>query len=176
MWEGFALFGADGRDDGLLSGQPVRLQVWNGQFVVANGGGGSSLRADRWQAAEWETFVLDRRDGSGELGHGDSISLRSANGSYVSAERGGGELVADRTTAAEWEHFTLERWPVTLIHLRAASRQYVVAEGGGTGAVLADRWTPGLWETFALVNKEGRPEGVHSGDRVSLQAWKELIL
>ena len=67
MWEGFALFGADGRDDGLLSGQPVRLQVWNGQFVVANGGGGSSLRADRWQAAEWETFVLDRRDGSGVL-------------------------------------------------------------------------------------------------------------
>jgi len=41
------------------------------------------------------------------------------------------------------------------VHLQVDSGQYVVAENGGGGAVNADRWAAGSWETFTLEDLNG---------------------
>src|SRR5262245_6931295 len=57
---------------------------------------------------------------------------------------------------------------VPRVHLRASNGiNYVVAEGGGGGAVLADRRTTGPWQTFALFAIDGGP--VLDRDRVSVR-------
>lgn len=54
------------------------------------------------------------------------------------------------------------------IHLRANNGQYVCAEGGGGGTVVANRSVAREWETFRLVDRNGPPLG--SGDQVALRA------
>ncbi|HSL81312.1 MAG TPA: S8 family peptidase, partial [Thermoanaerobaculia bacterium] len=49
----------------------VNLQASNGQYVVAENGGGGVINANRNVAAAWETFTLVDRNG-GLLQHGDS--------------------------------------------------------------------------------------------------------
>jgi len=61
----------------------VCLQTWMGTFVVAEGGGGDLVLANRAQAGEWETFEMTR------IG-ADHASLRAAKGQLVCAEYGGG--------------------------------------------------------------------------------------
>jgi hypothetical protein len=48
------------------------------------------------------------------------------------------------------------------IHLRANNGQYVCAEGGGGGEVVANRDARGPWETF-------RVERVRPGDNIALR-------
>jgi carbamate kinase len=89
------------------------------------------------------------------------IHLRADNGQYVCAEGGGGgEVVANRDRAQEWETFTVERVPGRRgrgnvrtgdsIALRADNGQYVCAEGGGGGEVVANRDRAQEWETFTV--------------------------
>ncbi|MEK7994929.1 MAG: hypothetical protein AAB403_14080 [Planctomycetota bacterium] len=54
------------------------------------------------------------------------------------------------------------------IHLRANNGQYVCAEGGGGGTVVANRAVARGWETFQLVDRTGPP--LRSGDQVALRA------
>ncbi len=54
------------------------------------------------------------------------------------------------------------------IHLRANNGQYVCAEGGGGGPVVANRVMAREWETFELVDRNGPP--LRSGDPVGLIA------
>jgi uncharacterized protein YdbL (DUF1318 family) len=111
----------------------ISLQVFNSQFVGAEGGGGGSVVANRAQAAAWETFEVCVVDGpSGKIG------LRCFNGRFLSAEGGGGrELVADRVNLAAWETFTVRIVDQAkgLITLQAYNGQYVQAAGGGGGKV-----------------------------------------
>jgi hypothetical protein len=54
------------------------------------------------------------------------------------------------------------------INLQALdSGLYVVAEGGGNGAVNADRSSPGPWETFGLIDQNDG--SLQSGDFVHIQ-------
>ena len=60
-WESFRIINLDGWSD-FLTGDRVALQAVNGQYVVAeNGGGGNglgSVNANRSAIGPWETFVL----------------------------------------------------------------------------------------------------------------------
>ena len=65
----------------------------------------------------------------------------------------------------EWTFVTML---MPRIHLRANDgMHYVGAEGGGGGAVSADRRVPGLWETFAVAAIDGGPALDH--DRISFR-------
>lgn len=77
----------------------VALQTQNGRYLVAEGGGGGALNANRTAIGSWETFKVIN------LG-GNQIALQTANGHYVVAEGGGGgQANANRTRARGWETF-----------------------------------------------------------------------
>jgi hypothetical protein len=68
-------------------------------------GGGNDVYANRPQVGDWETWtVVDNNDGT--------VSFKSFNGNYLSAEQGGGvALYANRTTIGNWEKFYLVNLP-----------------------------------------------------------------
>jgi hypothetical protein len=124
----------------------IALKAANGQYVVAEGGGGREVLANRNSVGAWETFELV------QLG-GNRVALKAANGQYVVAEGGGGrEVLANRNSVGAWETFELVQLGGNRVVLKAANGQYVVAEGGGGREVLANRNAVGAWETFELIS------------------------
>jgi bacillolysin len=122
----------------------VAFQANNGQWVVAEGGGGGPVYANRWAVGPWETFRMV------DLG-GGNIALQADNGQYVVAEGGGGGVVnANRDAIGSWETFRLIDLGGGYVALQASNGQYVVAEGGGGDVVNANRNAIGPWETFFL--------------------------
>jgi hypothetical protein len=151
-WETFTMIRLPGENK-------VALKAHNGQYVCAEGGGGGQVVANRGEAREWETFTMIRLPGE------NKVAFRAYNGQYVCAEGGGGrELVANRGEAREWETFILNDAsmmpalkPVAerKIALRAYNGQYVCAEGGGGGQVVANRGEARQWETFRIIKLPG---------------------
>jgi subtilisin family serine protease len=137
----------------------VNLQASNGQYVVAENGGGGIINANRNVAAAWETFTLVDRNG-GLLQHGDSVHLYTFYWWLLQAPGGGGgSLVGSGTMPHAWETFVLQKVSgssgSTILNgdkvaLRTFTSHYVVAEGGGGGVVDANRTAIGPWETFTL--------------------------
>ncbi len=144
---------------GQTQGPAVRLKASNGQYVVAEGGGGGVVNANRPQAGAWETFTLIDKNG-GILMNGDAVNFKTATGHFLVAEGSGGrEVLANRTAPGPWETFVMVKVKGSagqeIVHgdaiaLRASSGQYLVAEGGGGGVVNANRNAIGPWETFIL--------------------------
>lgn len=126
-------------------GNQVALRTINGYYVVAEGGGGGEVRADRLQIGAWERFTVHDLGGT--------IALQAHNGSFVVAEGGGGGAVnANRPWIGDWEKFRVERhWNGYSWALRAHSGHYVVAENGGGGDVNANRTWVGAWESFTAT-------------------------
>ena len=54
------------------------------------------------------------------------------------------------------------------VHLRANNGQFVCAEGGGLGPVVANRDRPLEWETFVLGDINEGP--LNSGDNVTIRS------
>lgn len=136
----------------------IRLRANNGQYMCAEGGGGSPLVANRDVPLSWETFVLGDSNAP-PFNSGANVTLRADNGMFVCAEGGGGGVVnATRFLALGWETFTLlhadgsggEITNGQQIALQASNGQYVVAEGGGGQEVMANRNAIGPWETFTF--------------------------
>jgi hypothetical protein len=127
-------------------GSRIALRTSTGHYVVAEGGGGREVLANRAKIGPWETFTVH------DVG-GGKIALQTSNGQFVVAEGGGGhEVKADRNWLGPWEQFTLERhWNGTAWTLRASDGSYVVAEGGGGREVNANRPGAGEWEAFEAV-------------------------
>lgn len=139
------------------------FQTIFGYFVVAEGGGGSVVNANRGAVGPWETFTVIDLNG-GALESGDLINIQSVGGYFVVAEGGGGDVVnANRTQAQTWETFRIEKIggggvinSGDSISLQAyngwncCGGNYVVAEGGGGSVVNANRGAVGPWETFTI--------------------------
>jgi len=139
------------------------FQSIGGYFVVAEGGGGSVVNANRLGVGPWETFTLIDLNG-GALESGDLVNIQSVFGYFVVAEGGGGDVVnANRTAAGAWETFRIEKvggccgiGSGDSISLQAINGwsggggNYVVAEGGGGSVVNANRGAVGPWETFTI--------------------------
>jgi hypothetical protein len=148
---------------GQPDGYPTAFQSVDGHFVVAEGGGGSVVNADRSAIGSWETFTLIDLNG-GSLESGDLVNIQSVGGYFVVAEGGGGDVVnANRTGAFAWETFRIEKVggccginSGDTISLQAyngwngGGGNYVVAEGGGGSVVNANRAAVGAWETFTI--------------------------
>lgn len=139
------------------------FQSIGGYFVVAEGGGGGVVNANRTGVGPWETFTVIDQNG-GALESGDLVNIQSVGGYFVVAEGGGGDVVnCNRTAAGAWETFRIERIAGAgvinsgdQISLQAyngwscCGGNYVVAEGGGGSVVNANRGAVGAWETFTL--------------------------
>jgi hypothetical protein len=101
----------------------------NGRYVVAEGGGGGGLFANRPALGPWETFtVVDLGD--------NQVALKTSDGKYVSAQ--GEKLVADRAGIdgiRPSETFTLvnesKDGKGDFVSLIAPNGRYVTYEGGG---------------------------------------------
>ena len=146
--------------------QNVALRAPSTHFVVAEGGGGSFLAADRLTIPlaqrYWERFdVADLNLGA--LMNGDFVNLRVSDGRYALAENGGGAgMLALSAVAGSFETFQLINLSggagfVTgnLVALRASNGEFVTATSGGgvsgPGSLQATSPTPGAWETFTLT-------------------------
>lgn len=110
QWETFTLID---RDLGpLQTGHRVHFKTDKGCFVVAEGGGGREVRADREVAAEWETFIIEKVAGSNgdQISPDDYFSLKTFDGQfYVTAQGcGGGSVRADQKTRGNCETFQLK--------------------------------------------------------------------
>jgi hypothetical protein len=127
------------------SSQKVSLQVSNGQYVCAEGGGGGKVLANRSTIDEWATFDLIELEG-------DKVQLRAWKGDYVCAEGGGGgEVFANRQVPSSWETFKLEKREDGKVYLRTYIGQYVCAENGGGGEVTAKQNVPHEWAALKLI-------------------------
>jgi len=150
-------------EPGNNSGYTAAFQSIAGYFVVAEGGGGGVVNANRVAIGPWETFLVIDLNG-GALESGDLVNIQTVAGYFVVAEGGGGDVVnANRTVPLEWETFRIDRLdgggPIgsgDTISLQAyygwlgGGGSYVVAEGGGGSVVNANRAAVGAWETFTI--------------------------
>lgn len=81
------------------------------------------------------------------------VQIESANLNYLSAECGGddvGLVTATATTPGEFETFYVSRREGGKLAIRTSHGRYLSAEGGGGGALHANRTTVGSWELFSL--------------------------
>lgn len=106
------------------------------------------------------------------------MSLRTENGHYLCAEAGGGrEVIANRTTVGPWETFTIGPSDQTSralmsgdrVTLRTVNGQFLCAENGGGGEVVANRVTAGPWETFTVVHADLSGGEISSGQCILLR-------
>ncbi|MFN0251532.1 MAG: FG-GAP-like repeat-containing protein [Kofleriaceae bacterium] len=89
----------------LESGNAISLRTANNFFVVAEGGGGQYVGADRTAVGAWEMFNIQLLLDSGPISDGAIVVLRAADGQVVHRGADGG-LVAKTTSTAStaWWH------------------------------------------------------------------------
>ncbi len=121
------------------------FQAASGQWVVAEGGGGGAVYANRSAVGPWESFRVVPQGGG-------RIALQAPNGQYVVAESGGGrELLANRSVVGAWERFHVDLLGGSRVALRADNGQWWSALNGGGGWVYANAPGVGSRETFNLA-------------------------
>ena len=149
----------------LATAQPISFQASNGQWMVAEGGGGGTVNANRNSPGSWETFSIEDFNG-GDLYDGDQVAFRTDNGSYLQAQNGGGgEFLAIGGGAGPHETFTIVLLSGAdgrvddgeFVALRSVNGYYVVAEGGGGGIVNCNRTDIGSWEQWRVSRGGGGP-------------------
>jgi len=144
----------------------MSLKSFNGNFVVAENGGGGTVNANRPSAREWETFtLLDLNEG--ELEMGDPVAIKTANGNFFSAMNGGGDkLLADKSALLSWETFKIERLTRRSgdnlikdgdrVSLRTMKNNFISALDGGGREVNAKGNSVGNSEMFIIrLNEPG---------------------
>jgi len=150
---------------------------WSAHPGAPFGNGGGAVTANKMEASSWEKFILIDING-GILRNGDKIHIKTNDrpenehpgaysGAYITALNGGGSgTLAKRKDdanplpgifiASEWDTFTILKHgggPIyngDQVSFRTQSGKYFVAEGGGGGALNADRDDRNIWETFVL--------------------------
>ncbi len=130
-------------------------------FVVAEGGGGGGVRADRTAASpgSWELLGVSVLQG-GPLISGDRVAFTSSDGTHYlqAVNGGGGALRASSQSVGPAETFTIEKPGGGIIRhgdsisLRAGdSSWYVVAANGGGSTVNVTSTSRTGWETFTIL-------------------------
>jgi hypothetical protein len=115
----------------------------NGHYVTA---GSSPLIASATVIGASEKFTV-------VVNSDASVSLRAANGLYVTAEsKGTKPLIANRTAIGAWEKFrVVVHLDGSVALLALADGKYVCADSAGSKPLIANRAAAGLWETFRIM-------------------------
>lgn len=103
----------DLNEGALKDRDSVALKTSNGYYISAEGGGGSTLSADRTAQLQWETFTIYKVGGSVDsyIAEGDQFVLKTWSGYYVSADNdGGGGVNAIPLTYGANETWTFRKW------------------------------------------------------------------
>ncbi len=148
----------------------VNLQTYNGNFLVADKGGGFELMAYSTQAKAWETFTLEDLNG-GSLDSGDVVTLKGPGGEWVSADKGGGgAILVNAPWGKAWEQFHIVKvnGAGAIVEGDAfglqtvLGGQFVSVINGGGGAVIANGPALKEWETlkFHIGGNGGSGTGV----------------
>lgn len=178
----------------------VAFAAGDGSQLVAEGGGGGEILANRGGIGPWETFRLFNRSRPDALPrHGDAVALQVHDGGFLTTTSSGG-LTAAQDGIVAASVFTLERVEGAgviasgdAVALRAADGRFVVAEGNGGGAVGANRPRRGPWETFTVtlmgqqlvrlrsssakyVTAEGGGGGAVTANRDAVGLWETFSL
>jgi hypothetical protein len=145
-----------------LSDYTVTLRTYNGNYLSAAYGGGSSVNAAPTSAGSYESFSLMNRTDS-TLSDGDTVTLQtltSNNAQWFVAENGGGTgsvLNANRLYPWSWETFTIHKLNGTgtinsgdTVALKSIGGYYVSATNGGGSTVLVDKTAAITWEAFTI--------------------------
>lgn len=153
------LFGTTGYSWAALTTLPgVNFRtVLVSRFIGAQNNGGGAINATATVAQAWETFSLIDLNG-GALQSGDSVQIRTGNGTYFQALNGGGStLNATATTPSTWETFRIVRKNGAgvvangdVVGLQAFSNHFVSAANGGGEAVFAYGAALGSWEELTI--------------------------
>lgn len=147
-----------------LSDYTVTLRTYNGNYLSATSGGGSSVNASPTSAGAYEQFsLMIRTSGHTQLTDGDQVTLQSTaynNAQWLTAEDGGGTgsvMNANRIYPDWWETFTIHKLNGTgtinngdPVALTSANGYYVSAANGGGSTVTVDRTAAYSWETFTI--------------------------
>jgi hypothetical protein len=136
------------------------LRTFGGSLLQAAGGGGGAFTATPSVQGPWETlYVIDLN--GGELNSGDYVHVKTHAGSFVMATSAGA-VVADSSvnptpsvghpTTFRWVNHTAasQTWPGDSVSLQDYRGRYLSAEGGGGGAVTANRTSAREWERFRI--------------------------
>ena len=95
----------------IYSPRTIALRASTGHYVVAEGGGGGIVNANRVAVGPWERFQLVDLDGNG-LVSGDFVQFQTINGNFVQATNGGGSTVDSLSMApGTWQTFRM--WKMT---------------------------------------------------------------
>jgi hypothetical protein len=137
----------------------VNLRTSNAiNYVVAEGGGGGDVNADRLGAGPYETFTVAVLAG-GPMVDGDRVAFRTVDETHYfqAVSGGGGSLRAVGEKIGAFETFLVEKpgggavRPGDGIRVRVNDAPwYLAAEGGGGGRAAVNRPSAGLWETFTV--------------------------
>jgi hypothetical protein len=139
----------------------VQLRASDGaHFVVAEGGGGGTVSADRLMPDTWATFALLTADGGPVLDR-DRVSLRTSDGHHFlqAVDGGGGAITASSEQTGLFETFVIESGGGAAVAagqnvtLRTTGNPswYVTAEEGGGRRVTANSQTRGAWQAFTIL-------------------------
>jgi hypothetical protein len=141
----------------------VTLASFSNQYFSVANEGDHSVSAAAWtRDGVWKTFTLKDWNG-GELVSGDTVTLQSHDGLYVTVESGAGGRVYARTSlAGKPERLIIHKVGGTgligpgdsLTLLAARSDRYLAPEVRGQGAIRAFRTVPGPAEVFQWVKPE----------------------
>jgi hypothetical protein len=118
------------------------FQTLSRHYLCAEGGGGSTVVANRTEAGPWEQWTVEKRDGG-------LFAFKSHNGCYLGVE--GTRVTCDRTSVGEWEEWEVEQAeaaPTRYVIRNNYTRLFLCAEGGGGGTVVCDRPLIGPWEQW----------------------------
>jgi hypothetical protein len=159
----------------------VQLRASDGaHFVVAEGGGGGTVVADRLMPDAWGTFALVPADGGPVLDR-DRVSIRTSDGRHFlqAANGGGGGLTAAPEQAGVWETFIIENGAGTALSagqgvtLRTTGDPswYITAEQGGGQAVTVNRQARGSWQMFTILAAPPADPGSLRASRGTRYFW-----
>ena len=119
-WEQFTVDDLAGGGS-LISSNVVNLQAYNGLYLSATNGGGSSVLARQRAPASAESFSLIKLSGAGTLTNGNPVAIRTSGGKYVTVKPDG-SVDASGTSIGTAQTFTLQMalsfLPLTPGHFR----------------------------------------------------------
>jgi len=141
------------------NGSICAIQIDNGRFVTAVGGGGrvtNVMRTDATVIGPNEKFTLE------PVGDGVHVDLRTRSANYVTAVNSGGlthnqltdVLHTDATRLDTWEMFELVAQGDGTVAIRLFDRHFLTAVNGGgrsTGAFDSNRSVVKSWEKFRFI-------------------------